>query len=56
MAGNHVSVRLPTARKPRRYQVDEGLVVRFLRHVGSTNALQTLWRGLCCKGLVFASK
>jgi hypothetical protein len=29
MAENHVSKRRPIARKPRRHQVDEGLVVRF---------------------------
>jgi hypothetical protein len=46
MAGNDVSVRPPTAHKPRRDQVDEGLIIRFLRHVNSTHTLQTLWRGL----------
>jgi len=46
MAENHVSKRLPIARKPRRHRVDEGLVVRFLCHADSTHVLQTLWRGL----------
>jgi hypothetical protein len=46
MAENHVSTRLPIARKPRRHRVDEALVVRFLCHADSTHVLQTLWRGL----------
>ncbi len=46
MAENHVSKRLPIARKSRRHRVDEGLVVRFLCHANSTHVLQTLWRGL----------
>jgi hypothetical protein len=46
MAENHVSTRLPIARKPRKHRVDEDLVVRFLCHADSTHVLQTLWRGL----------
>src|SRR5215212_5008314 len=46
MAEKHVSTGPPIARKPRRYQVDEGLDVRFLRHANSAHVLQTLWRGL----------
>jgi len=46
MAENHVSTRPSLARKPHRYQVDEGLDVRFLCHANSTHVLQTLWRGL----------
>jgi hypothetical protein len=46
MAENHLSTRPPIACKPHRYQVDEGLDVRFLRHANSAHVLQTLWRGL----------
>ena len=46
MAENHVSTIPLIDRKPHRYQVDEGLDVRFLRHANSAHALQTLWRGL----------
>jgi hypothetical protein len=46
MVENHVSTGFPIARKPRRYQVDEGLDVRFLCHANSAHVLQTLWRGL----------
>ena len=46
MAENHVSTRLPIARKPPRHRVDEGLVVQFLCHANRTHVLQTLWRGL----------
>ena len=41
MAKNHVSMRLPIAREPRRHRVDEGLVVRFLCYTNSTHVLQT---------------
>ena len=46
MAENHVSTGPPIARKPRRYQVDEGLDARFLRQANSARVSQTLWRGL----------
>jgi len=46
MTGNHASTRPLVARKPHRYQVYEGLDVRFLRHANSAHGLQTLWRGL----------
>jgi hypothetical protein len=46
MAGNHLSTRPTIARKPHRYQVDEGLGSRFFRHANSAHVLQTLWRGL----------
>ncbi len=46
MAENHASTGPPIARKPRRYRVDEGLDVRFLRHANSAHVSQTLWRGL----------
>jgi hypothetical protein len=46
MAENLVSARPSLLRKPHRYQVDEGLDLRFLCHTNSTHVLQTLWRGL----------
>jgi type II secretory pathway predicted ATPase ExeA len=46
MAENNVSTGPLIARKPHRYQVDEGLDVRFPRHANSAHELQTLWRGL----------
>jgi hypothetical protein len=46
MAENLVSTRPSLARKLHRYQVDEGLDVRFLCHANSTHVLQSLWRGL----------
>src|SRR5215207_1926254 len=46
MAENHVSTRSSIARKPRKYQIDEGLDVLFLRHANYTDVSQTLWRDL----------